>query len=163
MEKQDLYRLFDICEDKQVRKYNSYHSILPDKKFILDNFHIAKRVNKNNLTIVSEKDIVIGFVNYQIKSEYICTIGITLGKRFWGRGYGKDSIVTLVNFLFDEKDIEEIEIEVALPNVRAINCYKRCGFTKRNINKNSFKTDTGYVDTMNMNLYKEQFYNEDIG
>ena len=162
MERQDIYILFDICEDSHVRKYNSYHSILPDKKFILDNFHIVKRANKNTLTIVSEKDIVIGFINYQIKSEYVCTIGITLGKRFWGRGYGKDSIITLVNFLFDEKDIEEIEIEVATPNVRAINCYESCGFTKGKINKNSFKTDTDYLDTINMHLYKEQFYKEDI-
>ena len=123
IEKQDVYILFDICEDSHVRKYNSYHSSLPDKKFVLDNFHIIKRANKSVLSIVSEKGILIGFINYQIKSRYICTVGITLGKSFWGRGYGKDSIITLVNFLFDEKEVEEIEIEVAVPNVRAINCY----------------------------------------
>jgi len=162
MEKQDIYILFDICEDRHVRKYNSYNYSLPDKNFILDNFHIMKRVNNSNLTIVSEKGIIIGFVNYEIKSEYICTLGITLGKRFWGRGYGKDSIITLANFLFDEKEFEEIEIEVAVPNIRAINCYESCGFNKGKINRNSFKTDTGYVDTMNMKLYKEEFYKENI-
>ena len=39
MEEQDIYILFDICQDSHVRKYNSYNSSLPDKKFILDNFH----------------------------------------------------------------------------------------------------------------------------
>lgn len=135
---------------------------MPDKKFILDNFHIIKRAVKSILSVISEKDILIGFVNYEIKSRYICTIGITLGKRFWGRGYGKDSIMTLANFLFDEKEFEEIEIEVAIPNIRAINCYESCGFIRGKINKNSFKTDTGVLDTMNMHLYKEQFYKEDI-
>lgn len=163
IEKHDVYILFDICEDSHVREYNSYYSSLPDKKFILDNFHIIRRSNKSALTIVSEKDIVIGFINYQIKSQYVCTVGITLGKRFWGRGYGKDSIITLANYLFDEKEIEKIEIEVAVPNDRAINCYERCGFTKGKINKNSFKTDAGCFDTMNMHLYKEEFYKENIG
>lgn len=163
MEKQDVYVLFDICKDRNVRKYNSYNSSLPDKKFILDNFTIIKRANKSILTIVSEKDIIIGFVTYEIKSEYIYTIGITLGKHFWGRGYGRDSIVTLANYLFEEKEIEKIEVEVAVPNVRAINCYESCGFIQANINKRSFKTDLGYVDTMNMHLYKEDFYKENIG
>jgi len=163
MEKQDIYILFDICQDSHVRKYNSYHVSLPDKKFILDNFSIIKRTNRSILTIVSEKDIVIGFVNYEIKSEYICTIGITIGKDFWGRGYGRDSIITLANYLFEEKRIEKIEIEVAVPNIRAINCYESCGFTEGKINKRSFKTDTEYLDTMNMHLYKEDFYKENIG
>ena len=51
-------------------------------------------------------------MNYEIKSEYINTIGITIGKNFWGRGYGRDSIITLANYLFEEKEIEKIEIEV---------------------------------------------------
>ena len=163
MEKQDVYTLFDICHDSNVRKYNSYHSSLPDKKYILDNFAIIKRTNNSILSIISEKEILIGFVNYEIKSEYIGTIGITIGKRFWGRGYGRDSIITLANYLFEDKGIEKIEIEVAVPNIRAINCYEGCGFTQGKINKKSFKTETEYLDTMNMHLYKEDFYKENIG
>lgn len=158
----DINILTNICNDKFVSQYNSYHSSKVDKQFLIKNFHIIKKIYNKALSIINEKKVVIGFINYEEVYTDIYSIGITIGRRFWGRGYGSDAILTLVEYLFDEEDAEEIQLEVAQPNTRAINCYRKCGFIDGNIIKKAFKTNLGAFDVIKMYLLKSEFYKENI-
>ncbi|SFU38959.1 Protein N-acetyltransferase, RimJ/RimL family [Clostridium sp. DSM 8431] len=127
MMKEDISRLCDLCNDESVNKYNN---MLPDKKYLRKNFNILKKMDNKILTIINEKDVIVGFMDYRKRdlSSAIYTIGITIGQKFWGRGYGKESIKILCDYLFEDLGAEKIVIEVIDKNVRAIKCYESCGF-----------------------------------
>ncbi|MCR4945197.1 MAG: GNAT family N-acetyltransferase [Clostridium sp.] len=127
MMKEDISRLCDLCNDESVNKYNN---MLPDKKYLRKNFNILKKMDNKILTIINKKDVIVGFMDYRKRdlSSAIYTIGITIGQKFWGRGYGKESIKILCDYLFEDLGAEKIVIEVIDKNVRAIKCYESCGF-----------------------------------
>lgn len=126
----DINILYKFCSDKDINKYNSYKDILPEKTYIIKNFYILKKVYKRLLSIINEKNVIVGFMNYDPKEDNssVYKIGITIGKRFWRRGYARDSIRTISKYLFEEKNATRIELEVDKNNIRAINCYDSCGF-----------------------------------
>lgn len=56
-------------------------------------------------------------------------IGIIIGdKSYWGKGYGRDAVKSLVKYLADEKGLRKIKLRTLPTNERAIRCFKSCGF-----------------------------------
>jgi RimJ/RimL family protein N-acetyltransferase len=57
-------------------------------------------------------------------------IGIMLGdKAYWNKGYGTDSISTLVDFVFESTGLERLYLKTLDWNKRAQKCFTKCGFT----------------------------------
>jgi RimJ/RimL family protein N-acetyltransferase len=57
-------------------------------------------------------------------------IGIMIGNRdYWDKGYGTDSIVTLVNHLFRKTNLRRIHLKTLEGNLRAQKCFQKSGFT----------------------------------
>ena len=111
------------------------------------------------LSIVNEKEVLVGFITYK-ESNYckdVYSIGITIGSRYWNRGYGQDSIKLLLNYLFDELYAVRVELEVIRNNIRAITCYKKCGFLEEGIRKSKCYIEGEYVDIIIMGIIKEEF------
>jgi len=48
-----------------------------------------------------------------------------------GKGYGADALKTLINYLFDNFDVNKIWIEPRANNPRAIRAYEKAGFRKK--------------------------------
>ena len=152
--KSDISILYDIYSEINVNKYNWGLKNIPDKQFILSNFYKLKNSLKSSLTIINEKKVVVGCISYDCidKERNIYSLSIFLGSRFWGRGYGRDSIRILSKYIFDRYKAHEIELEVVKDNERAINCYKNIGFREKNIKNNSYNLDGNVEDILVMVL-----------
>ena len=110
------------------------------------------------LSIINEKNVLVGFITYK-ESNYcsnVYSIGITIGSRFWNRGYGQDSINTLNKYLFEELNAIRVELEVIKCNERAISCYKKCGFVEEGIKRNKCYIDGEYLDTVIMGILRNE-------
>lgn len=58
-----------------------------------------------------------------------CTLGIVIGEsEYWGKGYGRDAVSTLVDYGFRHLNMHRIWLGVLGSNERAIRSYKACGF-----------------------------------
>ena len=69
-----------------------------------------------------------GVYNYDARDGQI---GIRIGdKNYRGKGYGTDTISTLVNYCLTTLGIRHIWLKVLPTNMRAIKCYEKCGFVK---------------------------------
>ena len=56
-------------------------------------------------------------------------LGIMIGDvKYWGKGYGTDAVNTLVDYLFQELDIQRIHLKTLDWNGRAQHCFLKCGF-----------------------------------
>ena len=56
-------------------------------------------------------------------------LGIIIGNRdYWNRGYGTDTVITLVNHIFSKLKINRIYLKTLESNHRAQICFRKCGF-----------------------------------
>jgi len=57
-------------------------------------------------------------------------LGIQIGNRaYWGKGYGTDTVATLVSYIFHRTNLKRIYLKTLNSNTRAQKCFKKCGFT----------------------------------
>jgi len=57
-------------------------------------------------------------------------VGIMIGNRdYWNKGWGTDTITTLVNYIFWETKLTRIYLKTLETNIRAQKCFQKCGFT----------------------------------
>lgn len=146
LEKRDIIVLYKLCNEEKVKKYNT----IPN-----DIQSISKNLRKA-FSIINEKNNLVGFITYK-ENNYcraIYSIGITIGSKYWGRKYGENSIKVILRYLFEELNAIKVELEVIKYNLRAINCYKKCGFIEERIKRNKVYIDGEYVDTIIMGIIR---------
>jgi len=58
-------------------------------------------------------------------------LGIMVGnRRYWNRGYGTDIVKTMVRHIFSEIGLKRIYLKTLESNIRAQQCFQKCGFTR---------------------------------
>ena len=56
-------------------------------------------------------------------------LGIVIGDRdYWSGAYGYDAVVTLLEYMFTERDLKRVYLHTLEWNERAQKCFSRCGF-----------------------------------
>ncbi|MBA7682567.1 hypothetical protein ES703_90918 [subsurface metagenome] len=56
-------------------------------------------------------------------------LGIMIGDRsYWDKGYGADTVTTLVNYIFHQTNLKRIYLKTLDSNRRAQKCFKNCDF-----------------------------------
>ncbi|MDD5289239.1 MAG: GNAT family N-acetyltransferase [Dehalococcoidales bacterium] len=70
-------------------------------------------------------------VYYNIdESNHKTEIGIMIGDRdYWDKGYGADTIDTLIDYVFRRYKFERIYLKTLETNLRAQRCFQKCGLT----------------------------------
>lgn len=123
-EKYDLNRIMDIYKDaaKSKTEYSKH------KKYIYDNFNKIVNSPLTCLSIINKKNVLVGFTTYIEEDDDSYKFGITIGKQFRNRGYGKEVINLIKEYLFEEENAKSIKLEVEVDNEIAINCYSNSGF-----------------------------------
>lgn len=157
--KADIDILYDMCIDKDVLKFNGGQAAIPSKRYVREKFIALNSVNKKVLAIVNNESDVVGYIHYKENSYTIgvFSIGITIGKEYWGKRYGREAIKLIGNYLFSKKRAHKIELEVVKENQRAITCYKECGFKTEGIRRSKYYLDGKYLDTVVMGVLKSEF------
>ena len=85
-------------------------------------------------------------------------LGIMIGdKESWNHGYGTDAVLTLLRFAFDEMNLNRVYLEVLADNVRAVACYRKCGFVEEgHLRQHNFRGGR-YNDTLMMAVLVAEF------
>jgi RimJ/RimL family protein N-acetyltransferase len=79
--------------------------------------------------IVDEHGQLIGALSLrEIRVGRQSRLGITIGADWVGRGYGTEALRTFIPYTFNALRFQQINLDVAAPNVRAIRCYENLGF-----------------------------------
>jgi RimJ/RimL family protein N-acetyltransferase len=74
----------------------------------------------------------VGFVRYKLFQrgrKKSARVGIILGPpEVRGSGVGREAFQTLLNYLFEQREVITIELDTALFNTKARHCFESCGF-----------------------------------
>lgn len=86
------------------------------------------------------------------------SLGIVIGERaFWGKGYGSDTIMTVLKYAFRELGLHKVSLRVFRMNKRAIKSYKRCGFKKEGVEREQVFKDGRFHDLFVMSVLDREF------
>ena len=92
-------------------------------------------------------------------SRSVYNISLTIGKKYWRKGYGTDSIKAVLRYLFSKRRAHKVELEVVRENEAAVLCYKKCGFIEEGLRRKKYYYKGKYLDTIVMGILKEEFEN----
>lgn len=90
----------------------------------------------------------------------VAMVGIFIGdKDYWGKGYGSDAMTVLINFIFNEMNLNRIMLNVYGFNKRAIKSYEKCGFVKEGLLRQALFKGGQYHDEVIMSILREEYGN----
>lgn len=159
VEKRDVNIFYNYSTDKEIRKFDGGNMIFPSIEYVMQHFDEIMNVSRKTLSIINEKSVLVGYLTYKEFEDTanVYTIGITIGSQFWGRGYGQDAIMVLLDYLFMYRGAQRVELEVVDYNLRAIRCYEKCGFITEGKKRSRYFSQGKYHDTLLMGILRDEF------
>ena len=126
----------DIHHRLKWRKYRDplyAHYNLPVMTAAQEREWYLKRKNdpeRTHLSIENSKGKVIGFLSLSKidEAKRTATFGIYFASDYVNKDYGTETIMTFLEYYFENLRFTELSLDVASLNLRAIRCYRKCHF-----------------------------------
>ncbi len=74
-----------------------------------------------------------------------------------GKGIGVESIMLMVKYAFEEKNLHRIYGRILSDNIASIKMFKKCKFTQEGILRQNIYKDGAYKDMVIVSILKEEF------
>lgn len=74
----------------------------------------------------------IGKIRVESDNNLSYIYGFGLLPEYRGKGYGREALTAALN-LIENKNIDDVYLDVAAENIRALNLYKSCGFVEESV------------------------------
>jgi RimJ/RimL family protein N-acetyltransferase len=118
----------------------------------------ARREGQPYVIVVGDRPIGRIGLNQFRRRDRACSLYMYVGDpAFWGRGYGRDAAMALLEYAFDRLDLHQIELWTLADNSRAISTYERCGFVREAVLRERSYRDGTWVDHVVMSVNREEF------
>lgn len=130
MKLEDVYLLkeWGVHENPLLADYNLPELSLEE----LETWCYRKINNRNNryFSVFNEENKFIGYMGIKNIRKIFrdSVLGIVFDPNYVNKGYGTESILTFLDYYFNEMNMKRLYLEVAKFNKRAMRCYEKCGF-----------------------------------
>jgi len=85
-------------------------------------------------------------------------LGIFIGeKSFWGRGYGRDAVKTILDFGFNVLNLRNIWLRTLAVNERAIKSFEYAGFKRVGVRRGAYTIGGAGYDWLFMDITADEF------
>ncbi len=99
-----------------------------------------------------------GGLERAVPEDRAAVLGIMIGdKEFWSRGYGTDTMLTLVRFGFETMNLNRLGLTVDARNERARACYRKCGFVEEARMRQARYAEGAYHDVLWMGILRDEW------
>lgn len=157
--REDIEVTYELCCDGDVLKYSEAEGHTTSKRYYLDNYEYLNKLHEKKYVVVNKLGKIVGIISYKISQyvEDVYVLSIIIGKKYWRKGYGSESIKVLLKYLFKTKKAHRVELEVVKDNIAAIECYKKIGFIKEGVLREKYYYNGTYLDTIIMGMLKNEY------
>ena len=145
--------------DREVTKFLSM--VYPiSKKTQEDYLKELESCNDNiSLIVTTEDEIPIGIaslnnISWLNSTAEICVV--IYAKSCWGRGYGFDTVRTLVNYGMLEMNLHTVYANIIENNEKAIRCFQKAGFEVEGTLYHRLYKDGQFRNIVSMSIYKDK-------
>ena len=127
----DKFELTQLINDKDVIKWLSEipfpYTLSHAEEFIERSRERVLKQESYNFMIFQDKKMIggIGLSEFNNKS---CQVGYWLGKKYWGNGFATEALKSILDFGFDQLNLEKIYAAYKIGNEGSIRVLTKCGF-----------------------------------
>ena len=75
-----------------------------------------------------------------------------------GKGYGKESMMALFKYAFEDLKMNRIWLDVYPDNVIGIKLYESLGMHKDGVLRQNYKAERGYLDQIIYSMLKKEYF-----
>lgn len=164
--KEDLPLVREYCNEEKTIQLSTFSIPFPFRLEDQEKWYESISPKSNNqyeFAIESkDKELYIGGCSiHDIDTKNrVAILGIFLGKKYTGKGYGTDALRILVDFCFNEVNVNKIKVNVFSFNKIAIHCYEKIGFNKEGILREELFRKGRYHDVIPMGLLYSEWKNQ---
>ncbi len=157
---EDAEKYVEWLNNHEIAKYLNYNykilSLEAEREFL------AKTDSDSyNFAIVDKKtDELIGGISLgHVKNIHrTAELGVFIGnEEYLSHGYGSEAIMLLLDYAFNQLNLNNIMLKAISFNARALRAYEKCGFKKFGVWEKSHYVDGKYYDLIYMNILKDDF------
>jgi len=154
----DLGVVIKWVNDPDLRQFVSF--FLPSTKKQEEEWFDKKREDEIVLAIETKEGEFIGTIGlHKIDNRHrTATTGTLIGeKSFWGKGYGTDAKMILLNYAFNTLNLRKIKSQAYVTNQRSVNYSKKCGYKVEGTLKKDLFINGDYVDVVCLAVFRKSF------
>ncbi len=156
----DIPDLLHWINDPKVNRYIS--SVMPIMEVDEEEWFekLPKRKPKDIvLGIVVEGKLIGNMGLHDIDSiARTATTGALIGEsQYWGRGFGTEAKMILLNYAFNTLNLRKICSSVIAFNERSRRYSEKCGYTLEGIRKQQFYKEGQYWDEIMLSVFKDSW------
>lgn len=156
----DLPKFAEWLADPEVRRWLA---ALPEAPTLQDEleWYEDSRANPDNVlwSIETVDGRLIGTVELRVAPHANrAELGIAIqDKSQWSKGYGTDTVRQVLEYTFEELELNRVELTVDEQNARGRRCYEKCGFREEGLLRQHRLVDGEYGDTVMMAVLRDEW------
>jgi diamine N-acetyltransferase len=160
-EPEDLPLICTWANDPEIRKLTG--EVLPMSMGQATEFLGKISTEKERVwfsVVLRENDRVIGEAGLLRMFHFWRTTDLTLiigEKDCWGKGYGTEAILLLLDYAFGYLNFHRVAVGVVGFNQRALQFYQKVGFKKEGVERDGYYYEHHYHDFVMMSILENEF------
>lgn len=161
LRKRDLVYLPKWLEDTEIR--GLIGEVAPMSEADSEKFFQEVRTNRKRawfMVVVKENDKVIGEAGLLRMDPTWRTTDISIiiwQREEWGKGYGSEAILLLLDYAFGHLNFHRAAIGVVSFNERALRFWEKLGFRTEGVQRDGYYYDGKYHDFVMMSILEDEF------
>lgn len=156
----DFPYLEECLTDPEVHKFTGSGSDF-DRDTVMQWYNTRnEQTDRLDLAIVDKStDILVGevVVNLYDEQNQSMNFRILIGPRGRNRGLGTEATQLMIDYIFKNTQLNQLNLGVYAFNPRAIKVYEKIGFVVDSIDKNDLEYEGEWIDAFNMILTRENW------
>jgi len=158
--REDIPKILVWINDPEVRQFVS--SVVPTTQKFEEDWVDGLCKDKDNVVLVIEtKDgVAIGLMGLHRINwvNRVATTGALIGdKEYWGKGFGSDAKMALLEYAFNTLNLHRINSDVIAFNERSLNYSLRCGYQIKGKKRQAMFRHGKYWDRIELGLLREDW------
>jgi RimJ/RimL family protein N-acetyltransferase len=160
LEERDLPTCVEWMHDHEVTRWLASVGEAPTLAEEQD-WYDRRRADPDSVmwALETEEGRLIGNVELRITpGARRAEMGIVIGDRSaWNKGYGTNTVRMVLQYAFEELELNRVDLTTDEENHRAIRCYEKCGFVREGLLRQHRLVDGSFGNTLVMAVLREEW------
>ena len=134
-----------------------------EKKWVEDTIFNSRDIKLAVCEVGSNKYIGNVYATDIDQTNRSCTTGVLIGNHdYWSQGYASEAYRLLLDYLFNERNINRVQAYVLENNVASIKMHQKVGYKIEGTLRQSVYKNGKYLDLVILSVLKDEYFQTEL-